>query len=85
MCIAVIGEEGSVGPSWRATALRAGFDLRLVQPPQLCAVTCMEGLDALVIMGGGVSPEEQERALEIAAAKGIPALCANCEGAVFCR
>lgn len=85
MCIAVIGNEGAMGRSWQETALRAGFDLRLVTPPLVSALSRMEGVDALVIMGDGVSPEAQQEALEVAALKGIPALCATCEGAVFCR
>jgi hypothetical protein len=85
MCIAVIGNEGASGRAWRETAARAGFELHMVQPPLLSAVSRMQGLDALVIMADGVSREEQEEAAEIAALKGIPILCASCEGAVFCR
>lgn len=85
MCIAVIGKEGARGRSFQEKALRAGFDLRLVSPPLVSAVSRMEGVDALVIMPDGVSSAEQEEALQVAALKGIPALCATCEGAMFCR
>jgi len=85
MCIAVIGNEGARGRSWQENALRAGFELRMVSPPMVSAVSRMEGVDALLIMREGVSAEEQEEALQVAALRGIPALCATCEGAMFCR
>ena len=85
MCIAVVGKEDAAGREWRAAAAHAGFDLRMVQPPLISAITHMDGLDALVIIPEDVSSEEQEQAVQIAASKGIPSLCARCEGAMFCR
>lgn len=85
MCIAVVGNEDAAGKSWLAAAAHAGFDLRMVQPPLISAISLMEGVDALVIIPEGVSVEEQEEAVQLAAAKGIPSLCARCEGSVFCR
>ena len=85
MCIAVVGKEDAAGREWRAAAAHAGFDLRMVQPPFISAISGMDGLDALVILPEGVSSEEQEQAVRVAASKGIPSLCARCEGAMFCR
>ena len=85
MCIAVVGKDDAVGREWRAAAAHAGFDLRMVQTPLIFAISGMDGLDALVILPEGVSSEEQEQAVQIAASKGIPSLCARCDGAMFCR
>lgn len=85
MCIAVVGNEDAAGKDWRAAAAHAGFDLRMVHPPLISAISNMDEIDALVIMSEGISGEEQEQAVQIAASKGIPSLCARCEGAMFCR
>lgn len=84
MCIAVVGKEDTIGREWLAAAAHAGFDLRMVHPPLVSAISNMDGIDALVIMPEGVSSEVQEQAVEIALSKGIPSMCARCEGAQFC-
>lgn len=85
MCIAVVGNEEALGWDWMAAAARAGFDLRMVHPPLVSAISEMEGIDALMILQEGVSDEIQEQAVRIAASKGIPSMCATCEAAHFCR
>ncbi|QWV94232.1 hypothetical protein KP004_03295 [Geomonas oryzisoli] len=85
MCIAVVGNEKTVGWDWMTAAARAGFDLRMVHPDLVATLERMEGVDALVIASEGVSGEVQERAVQIACARGIPSMCASCEAAPFCH
>ncbi|UPU35247.1 hypothetical protein M1B72_17635 [Geomonas paludis] len=84
MCIAVVGNEKTVGWDWMTAAARAGFDLRMVHPALVTSLEDMEGVDALVIGSEGVSGEVQERAMQIASARGIPSMCANCAAAPLC-
>lgn len=85
MCIAVVSNGEAMEWDWMAAAARAGFDLRMVHPPLVSALSEMEGIDALVIMPEGVPGEIQEQAVMIAASKGIPSICATHEGAPFRR
>ncbi|WP_224961165.1 hypothetical protein [Geomonas subterranea] len=85
MCIAVVGDEKTVGWDWMTAAARAGFDLRMVHPALVTTLERMEGVDALVIAPSGVSGEAQEEAVRIASARGIPSMCASCEAALFCH
>ncbi|MBJ6802731.1 hypothetical protein [Geomonas propionica] len=85
MCIAVVGNENTVGWDWMTSAARAGFDLRMVHPALVTTLESMDDVDALVIGSEGVPGEVQERAVQIASARGIPSMCASCEAAPFCH
>ena len=85
MCIALVGNAGDLELDWREAVTRAGLGLWIVREGQVSVASCIEGLEALVIMTDGVSCQEKEEALRIAKERGIPALCVNCEGAVLCR
>lgn len=85
MCIAVVGDKER--GDWRrlqGNAMKAGFELWLLDSTQIKVASQIKQLDAMVILCDQVPHGIKEHAMVIASDRNIPAYCAECEGAALC-